>query len=503
MEKFYITTPIYYPSGKLHLGHVYSTVSADVLARIKKQQGYDVKFLTGTDEHGEKIEQKACEIGISPQEYVDRMASEIKELWKILDINYDIFARTTDMFHVKQVQKIFSKLLEQDDVYLGEYKGMYCVSCETFVTDSQIVDGHLCPDCKGELKEVVEETYKFRCSKYADKVKTMLENDEIKIEPQSRKNELINSFFNNGIPDLAITRTNFKWGVPVKENSNHVIYVWLDALTNYITNLEENSAIDFWPANVQIMGKEIIRFHAIYWPMILLALGYEMPKKLFAHGWLLMNGEKMSKSKKNVIYPEYLVENYSSDAVRYFLLREIPFGKDGIFTPSAFVQRFNSDLVNEFSNLFNRSISMANKYFGGKVVNYNIRNQYIDELNKQYKELEIKRLELIENLEFSKDLETIWEFIHQTNKFIDLTTPWTLAKDESQSELLSTTLFTLLDNICKIGNIITPYMPNAGEYITTTIMYSGDIIEVPKKVDILFSRLDEELEINKINESMQ
>jgi methionyl-tRNA synthetase len=308
--KYYVTTPIYYPSGKLHLGHVYSTVSADIINRIRKQQGYESYFLTGMDEHGEKIQKKAEEQGLSPQDLVDNAEKDIKQLWQILDVEYDMFSRTTDEFHVKQVQDIFSKMLEKDDIYLGEYKGLYCVSCETYVTETQAKDCK-CPDCGGELKEVTEETYKFRCSKYQDQVREMIEKDIINIEPKSRKNELLSSFFDKGIPDLAVTRTNFSWGIPVKENPKHVIYVWLDALTNYITTPKEKG-LDVWPANIQIMGKEITRFHAIYWPMFLLSLDLPMPDKLFAHGWLLMNGEKMSKSKKNVIYPEFLVENYST-----------------------------------------------------------------------------------------------------------------------------------------------------------------------------------------------
>ncbi len=500
---YYITTPIYYPSGKLHLGHVYSTVSADVLKRIKQQEGYNVKFLTGTDEHGEKIQRKAQELNIAPQQYVDEMAEQIKSLWKLLDIEYDIFSRTTNLFHVKQVQTIFSQLLAQDDIYLGTYEGEYCVSCETYVTDSQAKE-HKCPDCGKELENITEEVYKFRCSKYQDQVKEMIINNEIKIEPESRKNELLNSFFANGIPDLAVTRTNFTWGIPVKENPKHVIYVWLDALTNYITMLEEHNELDkYWPAQTQLMGKEIIRFHAIYWPMILLALKLPLPKKLFAHGWLLMNGEKMSKSKKNVIYPEFLVENYSSDAVRYFLLREIPFGQDGIFTPSAFIKRYNADLVNEFSNLFNRSISMANKYFNGEVEAFHIENKYIEDLEAAYQKLIVSRETTTDNLFFSKDLELIWNFIHLTNKFIDDTTPWILAKDKNQKDLLSTVLYVLLKNVARIGYLLIPYMPNAGNYIVDSIKIEDNIISVPKTVDIIFSRLDEEQEINKIMENMQ
>lgn len=497
--KYYVTTPIYYPSGKLHLGHVYSTVSADVINRIKKQQGYESYFLTGMDEHGEKIQKKAEEQGLTPQQLVDNAEKDIKKLWEILDVEYDMFSRTTDEFHVKQVQDIFSRLLEQDDIYLGEYKGLYCVSCETYVTETQ-AKKNKCPDCNGELKEVTEETYKFRCSKYQDQVKEMIEKDIINIEPKSRKNELLNSFFDKGIPDLAVTRTNFSWGIPVKENPKHVIYVWLDALTNYITTPKEKG-LDVWPANVQIMGKEITRFHAIYWPMFLLALNLPMPDKLFAHGWLLMNGEKMSKSKKNVIYPEFLVENYSSDAVRYFLLREIPFGSDGVFTPSSFVNRYNGDLVNEFSNLFNRSVSMANKYFGGEVTDSKVENVHVKELLETKERVVVSRETEINNFSFSKDLELIWSYVKATNKFIDLTEPWILAKEEDKSEL-STVIYNLLLNIRNIAEMVSPYMPNAGKYIMDSIIVEGDTIKVPQKVDIIFNRLDEEVEIKRINESM-
>lgn len=502
-KKFYITTPIYYPSGDLHLGHVYSTVSADTLKRIKQQQGYDVLFLTGTDEHGEKIQEKAESLNIEPQVYVDQMADKIQDLWHLMDVQYDIFSRTTNMFHVKQVQKYFKQLQDNGDIYLGNYEGLYCVSCETYVTNSQAVDGKCCPDCGKELKTVTEETYMFKCSKYADRVKEMLENDEILIEPASRKNELINSFFANGIPDLAISRTNFKWGIPVPGGDNHVIYVWLDALTNYITMLEERSDMDYWPADVQLLGKEIIRFHAIYWPMILLALGLPMPKKLFAHGWLLMDGEKMSKSKKNVIYPQFLVENYGLDAVRYFLLREIPFGNDGVFTPKAFVQRFNADLANELGNLVSRSISMANKYFGGQVTDKGVNDQNISDLNEAYDKLVVSRETFIDNLEFSKDLEAIWNFIHLTNKFIDLTTPWVLAKEESEQDHLNTVLYTLLLNVKRIGHLVYPYMPQSGSYIDENMVLDNNAISVPADPKILFSRLDEEVEVERIYDNMK
>ena len=498
--KKYITTPIYYPSGKLHLGHVYSTVSADVLKRLYLQNGDEVIFLTGTDEHGEKIEKKAQEENKSPQVYVDEKVEDIKKLWKILNVEYDLFARTTDMFHVKQVQEIFTQLLEQDDIYLGNYEGDYCVSCESFVTDSQKIDG-CCPDCKGELKKIVEESYMFRCSKYSDIIKEKIENDEILIEPKSRKNEILNSFFDKKIPDLSISRTTFKWGIPIKENEKHVIYVWLDALTNYITNLKENNLEEYWPATVQLMGKEIVRFHAIYWPMILLALDLPLPKKLFAHGWLLMNGEKMSKSKKNVIYPEFLVENYSSDAVRYFLLREISFGQDGIFTPEAFIKRFNSDLVNEFSNLINRSVAMINKYFAGKVTNTGIEIEEAKNLEKEYGKIIVSRETFIKKLEFSKDLETIWEYIHYVNKYIDLTTPWILAKEESNKEKLENILYYLIYNVLVIANMIEPYMPDSSKKIKENIKKEENYIVVPNEMEILFARLNEK-EIDIIEENM-
>ena len=503
MKNFYITTPIYYPSGRLHLGHVYSTVSADVLKRIKQQQGYEVLFLTGTDEHGEKIETKAFESGKTPQEYVDEMSEEIKKMWKIMDVDYDIFSRTTDEFHVKQVQSIFTKLLNQGDVYLGDYEGLYCVSCETYVTKSQILIEEKCPDCNGNLKLVTEEVYKFKCSKYSNTIMGMIQNDKIVIEPESRKNELLNSFFVNGIPDLAISRTNFTWGIPIKENDNHVIYVWLDALTNYITMLEKYDKENFWPSGVQLMGKEIIRFHAIYWPMILLALGKEMPTKMFAHGWLLVDGDKMSKSKKNVIYPEFLVENYGSDAVRYFLLKEIPFGKDGVFTPATFIGRYNSELVNEFSNLVNRSVVMANKYFNGYVEKGIAENEYVDDLQKSLKKVQVLRETYIEKLEFSKDLDNIWDYIHLTNKFIDLTTPWILAKDTMLMKELEVVMFTLLNSIIEIGKMIEPYMPNTGKIIRKAITKNEKGINVPVKMEIIFSRLNEEEEIQKIYGSMK
>lgn len=499
MKRFYVTTPIYYPSGKLHLGHVYSTVAADVIARYKKQQGYETVFLTGMDEHGEKIEKKALEANISPIEFVNEKQEEIIKLWNILDVNYNIFSRTTDEFHVKQVQKYFSQLLENDDIYLSEYEGKYCVSCETFVTETNAKHDK-CPDCGTELTLVKEECYKFRCSKYIDEIKRILENDVIEIKPESRKKEIINSFINNGVPDLALTRTNFTWGIPVLENPNHVMYVWFDALCNYITMLEKHEMMDFWPANIQIMGKEIIRFHVIYWPMFLLALNKPLPKKMFAHGWLLMNGEKMSKSKKNVIYPDFLVDRYGSDAVRYFLLREIPFGKDGIFTPENFVNRYNADLVNEFGNLINRTQKMITNSFPNKVMQYELTIED-ENLFEKLNAIESKHDELINNLEYNKDLENTWFLVQECNKYIDLTEPWVLAK-EDKKERLSTILFNLMYCIMKINDLIEPYMPNTNAILNESIVFEDEVIKITKQIPILFNRLDKK-EIDLIEENMQ
>lgn len=515
-KKFYVTTPIYYPSARLHLGHAYTTIAADVLKRYKTQDGYDTFYLTGTDEHGEKLEQKANENNVTPKEYIDEIVADIKVLWEKLDINYDKFIRTTDVDHETQVQEIFDRLLKQGDIYKGEYEGKYCTSCESYFTESQLVDGK-CPDCNGEVKIVKEESYFFKCSKYVDRLMAHFEENEDFILPVSRKNELINSFIKPGLQDLAVSRTSFKWGIPVKNDEDHVIYVWIDALTNYITALgymqDDEKFKEFWPANIQLVGKEIIRFHAIYWPMILMALDLPLPKQIFAHGWLLMDSDKMSKSKGNVIYPEYLIENYGVDTIRYYLMREVPFGVDGQFTPETYVNRINNDLANDLGNLVNRTIAMTNKYFGGTVTNKNIQFEQRTWITEVFAENFEKYKANMEKLQFSKALENVWTMISSTNKFIDLTEPWKLAKDEESKELLEAVMYELIFAIKNIAIIIEPYMDATAVEISKQInnelplvFDSMDIrpeeLSVVEKSTIIFPRLDAEEEIAKMQAEM-
>ncbi len=518
MEKnFYVTTPIYYPSAKLHLGHAYTTIAADVVKKYREQEGYNVFYLTGTDEHGEKLEIKAKENNREPKEYIDNIVADIKVLWEKLEIENDKFIRTTDENHKLQVQAIFDRLLKQGDIYKGEYTGKYCTSCESYFTESQLNDGK-CPDCGGEVKVVKEESYFFKCSKYVDRLMQHFEENPEFILPASRKNELINSFIKPGLQDLAVSRTSFNWGIPVKGDEKHVIYVWIDALSNYITALDymnESEAFEkFWPANVQLVGKEIIRFHAIYWPMILMALDLPMPKQIFAHGWLLMDSDKMSKSKGNVIYPEFLIDNYGVDTIRYYLMREVPFGEDGQFTPETYVNRINNDLANDLGNLVNRTISMTNKYFDGTVTNRNVGFEHATWLNEIFNTNFEKYQMNMEKLQFSKALENIWTIISSTNKFIDLTSPWVLAKDESQKELLEAVMFELLKGINRIATLIYPFMKNTARKISAQINVETDYkfatltaevtsFTVVKKTEIIFPRLEKDEEILKIRTEME
>ncbi len=517
MEKnFYVTTPIYYPSAKLHLGHAYTTIAADVVKKYKEQEGYNVFYLTGTDEHGEKIEKKAKENNQSPKEYVDAIVKDIKILWDKLQIENDKFIRTTDESHQKQVQYIFDRLLKQDDIYKDVYEGKYCTSCESFFTETQLVDGN-CPDCGGSVKVVKEESYFFKCSKYVDRLMEHFEANPEFILPVKRKNELINSFIKPGLQDLAVSRTSFDWGIKVPGDENHVIYVWIDALSNYITALDYMDADEafekFWPAGVQLLGKEIIRFHAIYWPMILMALDLPLPKRLFAHGWLLMDSDKMSKSKGNVIYPEFLIDNYGVDTIRYYLMREVPFGEDGQFTPETYVNRINNDLANDLGNLVNRTISMTNKYFAGTVKDRNIEFEQKEWLDNIFTVEFSKYQENMEKLFFSKALENLWVIVSSTNKFVDLTAPWVLAKDETQKELLEAVMYELLNMIKKIGILISPFMKEAAskikeqiqldyDYQFTNLAIREEQITVVEKTEIIFPRLDVEVEVEKIRTEM-
>ena len=477
---FYLTTPIYYPSGKLHIGNSYTTIACDVLARYKRQKGYDVFFLTGTDEHGLKIEQKAEELGTTPQAYVDGMASDIKELWKTLEITNDKFIRTTDDQHEKAVQYIFDKLLEQGDIYLGEYEGWYSISDEEFFTESQLAEvfrddagkmiGGKAPSGH-EVSLVKEESYFFKMSKYADRLLSYYDAHPDFIQPESRKNEMVNNFIKPGLEDLAVSRTTFNWGVKVKSNPKHVVYVWIDALANYITALgygsDDTELFDkFWPANVQMVGKEIVRFHTIYWPIILMALDLPLPKQIFGHGWLLMKDGKMSKSKGNVIYPEMLVERYGLDALRYYLMRAVPFGNDGVFTPEDFVSRVNFDLANDLGNLLNRTVAMINKYDGGKIptLNGNV-TEFDGDLGQTAEDVITEYTELMDKMEFSDGLNAIWKLVARTNKYIDETQPWVLAKDETRKAELDSVMVHLAASLRVIAVLIQPVMTHAPKEI--------------------------------------
>ena len=457
MEKYYITTPIYYPSANFHIGHCYTTIVADAIARYKRNKNYDVYFQTGTDEHGLKIETKAHDAGVSPKEYVDEVVENAKDLWKALDISYDYFIRTTDENHVKTVQKIFTKLYEQGDIYKGSYKGLYCIPCESFWTKTQLVDGK-CPDCGREVKEVEEEAYFLKLSKYQDRLVKFLEEHPDFIEPESRKNEMINNFIKPGLEDLCVSRTSFKWGIPVPFDEKHVVYVWLDALTNYITSLgylsdDDSKLKKYWPADLHLVGKEIIRFHTIVWPIILMALDLPLPKKVYGHGWLVIEGAKISKSLGNYRDPREYIKYFGVDAVRYFVLREVPFGSDGNFSVEALIDRTNADLANTLGNLVQRTISMANKYFDGVVTNKeyyeDLDTSLIDKINSLDEEISKD----IDNLEISNALNKIFEVLRASNKYIDETTPWILAKDDASKDRLETVLYNLLESIrvCSIN----------------------------------------------------
>lgn len=465
-KTFYITTPIYYPSAKLHIGHAYTTVAGDAMARYKRLNGYDVRYLTGTDEHGQKIEKKAKEAGVTPQQFVDDIVVGIKELWSKLDISYDDFIRTTEERHKKVVEAIFDQLVQQGDIYKGTYEGWYCTSCESFFTERQLDNGR-CPDCGGPVDLVKEESYFFRMSKYADRLLQYYEEHPDFIQPESRKNEMINNFIKPGLEDLAVSRTSFDWGVKVKGDPKHVVYVWIDALSNYITALgygtEDTTLYDkYWPADVHLVGKEIIRFHTIYWPIMLMALNLPLPKKVFGHGWLLMKDGKMSKSKGNVVDPVKLIDRYGLDALRYYLLREVPFGSDGAFTPEGFVERVNFDLANDLGNLLNRTVAMIDKYFDGVIPTYEGQVTAYDQTLEDFAEETLNKVdEAMENMEFSVALSALWQFISRTNKYIDETQPWVLAKDEAKRGELASVMNHLAESLRIVSIVLQPFMTQA------------------------------------------
>ena len=517
--KFYMTTAIAYASGKPHIGNTYEIVLADAIARYKRQEGYDVYFQTGTDEHGQKIELKAEEAGISPQEYVDQVSAEVKKIWDLMNASYDNFIRTTDADHKKQVQKIFKKLYDKGDIYKGSYEGLYCTPCESFWTESQLVDGK-CPDCGREVKPAKEEAYFFKMSKYADRLIEHINTHPEFIQPVSRKNEMMNNFLLPGLQDLCVSRTSFKWGIPVDFDPKHVVYVWLDALTNYITKIgydaDGNSSELFnknWPADLHLIGKDIIRFHTIYWPIFLMALDLPLPKQVFGHPWLLLGDGKMSKSKGNVLYADELVDFFGVDAVRYFVLHEMPFDNDGVITWDLLVERINSDLANTLGNLVNRTISMSNKYFGGVVTDTKVSEAVDDDLKKVATETVGKVEKKMADLRVADAITEIFNLFKRCNKYIDETTPWILAKDDATKPRLETVLYNLVEGITMGATLLKSFLPDTAEKIfaqlnTKEIPFDelgtfGHYVsgtKVTETPEILFARLDIEEVMKKVEE---
>jgi len=532
-ETFYITTPIYYPSGNLHIGHAYTTVAGDAMARYKRLKGFDVRYLTGTDEHGQKIQRKAEEAGITPQQYVDGIVAGIKELWDMMDISYDDFIRTTEKRHTEVVSKMFQKLVDQGDIYLDEYQGWYSVSDETYYTELQLVDpvydengkviGGKSPDSGHPVELVKEESYFFRMGKYADRLLKFYEENPGFIQPESRKNEMINNFIKPGLEDLAVSRTTFDWGIKVPGDPKHVVYVWIDALSNYITALGYGSDNDslyqkFWPANVHLVGKEIVRFHTIYWPIMLMALDLPLPNKVFAHGWILMKDGKMSKSKGNVVNPVTLIERYGLDALRYYLLREVPFGSDGVFTPEGFVERVNFDLANDLGNLLNRTVAMINKYFDGVIPEYKgSEGGFEKSLVEAHQETKALYESHMDNMEFSVVLTNLWQLVSRNNKYIDETQPWVLAK-EGKTDELATVMVHLAESLRRIAVLLKPFLTKTPDKIfqqlnvqeeqlkTWASLDQFGVIPAGTKVEKgepIFPRLDIAEEVEYIKKEMQ
>ncbi|MCR5796430.1 MAG: methionine--tRNA ligase [Eubacterium sp.] len=524
-KKYYLTTAIAYTSGKPHIGNTYEIVLADAICRYKRNEGYDVRFQTGTDEHGQKIEIKASEAGITPKQFVDNVSTEIKRIWDLMNTSYDKFIRTTDDYHEKQIQKIFKKLYEQGDIYKGEYEGMYCTPCESFFTKSQLVDGK-CPDCGRECTEAKEEAYFLKLSKYQDRLIEHINTHPEFIQPESRKNEMMNNFLIPGLQDLCVSRSSFKWGIPVDFDPDHVVYVWVDALSNYITGLgydvdgdNDDLYAKFWPADLHLIGKDILRFHTIYWPIILMALGEPLPKQIFGHPWLLQGDGKMSKSKGNVIYADDLVNEFGVDAVRYFVLHEMPFENDGVITWDLLVERMNSDLANVLGNLVNRTISMSNKYFDGVIENKNVADgdeAKIDEDLKNVVNAAPKNVaEKMDKLRVADAITEIFTVFKRCNKYIDETMPWALAKDEAKQDRLATVLYNLLDGIRVGATLLDSFMPETSEKVLKQInapkgdladLKTGDYVSGTKVTDspeILFARIDKDELLAKVKEKYE
>lgn len=514
-KPYYITTPIYYPSAKLHIGNTYTTVAADAVARFKRLTGYDVMFLTGSDEHGQKIQRIAEEKGVTPKAYVDEIVEGIKELWNIMDVKYDKFIRTTDEYHMDSVKAIFKKLYDQGDIYKSSYEGLYCTPCESFWTETQAVDGK-CPDCGRPVEKAKEESYFFKMSKYADKLIEYIETHPEFIQPESRKNEMLNNFLKPGLQDLCISRTSFDWGVPVEFDPGHVVYVWIDALSNYITalgafNNEENLMEKYWPADVHLIGKDILRFHTIYWPIMLMALDLPLPKQVFGHGWLMLEGGKMSKSKGNIVDPVMLVNHFGVDAVRYYLLHEIPFGADGIFSNEIFIKKTNSDLANDLGNLVSRTVTMIDKYFDGHIPAPVIKEAVDDELITLALKTPKLVEEAIDDLRIPQALDHIWALIRRTNKFIDETEPWVLGKDEEKKDRLATVLYNLAEALRFTSVLVSAFLPKTSERINEQLnvdlttwdsLASFDGTQAGTKVNktgVIFPRIDVEKKLEELN----